>query len=203
MWWQRRTAIFLSARLIEVARLASTSVNINICKIQKATNFTYFYLKISKIFHIRPSKIVYIVYTIILLISHFAPFFLSLLLIIFFLRYTQTQTHPHTNTNTQTNQHWDRSALAAEIGGCGSTESVLVGFDSCGAGGFLFLWFLWWRWVLVVDKLFDHERKRKKKMLVEGGDLTVRKGRRRSLPWKGEESRRSQKDKDWSEWEMR
>ena len=92
-----------------------------------------------------------------------------------------SQTHPHTNTNTQTNQHSDRSALAAEIGGCGSTESVLLGFDSCGAGGFLFLWFLWWRWVLVVDKLFDRERKRKKKMLVEGGDLTVRKGRRRSL----------------------
>ena len=35
--------------------------------------------------------------------------------------------------------------------------------------------------MLVVDKLFDHERKRKKKMLVEEGDLTVRKGRRRSL----------------------
>lgn len=57
--------------------------------------------------------------------------------------------------------------LAAEIGACGSTESALVGFDSCGAGGFLFLWFLWWRLVLVVDKLFDHERKRKKKILVE------------------------------------
>ena len=73
------------------------------------------------------------------------------------------------------------SMLAAEIGACGSMESVLVGFDSCGAGGFLFLWFLWWRLVLVVDKLFDHERKRKKKMLVKGRDLTVRKGRRRSL----------------------
>ena len=71
--------------------------------------------------------------------------------------------------------------LAAEIGASGLMESVLVGFDSCGAGGFLFLWFLWWRLVLVVDKLFDHERKRKKKMLVEGGDLTVRKGRRRRL----------------------
>ena len=65
--------------------------------------------------------------------------------------------------------------LAAEIDAYGSTESVLVGFDSCGASGFLFLW---WRLVLVVDKLFDHERKRKKKMVVEGGDLTVRKGRR-------------------------
>ena len=53
-----------------------------------------------------------------------------------------------------------------------------MGFDSCGASGFLFLW---WRLVLVMDKLFDHERKRKKKMLVEEGDLTVRKGRRRSL----------------------
>ena len=31
--------------------------------------------------------------------------------------------------------------------------------------------------VLVVDKLFEHERKRKKKILVEGSDLTVRKGR--------------------------
>ena len=68
--------------------------------------------------------------------------------------------------------------LAAEIGSCGSMESVLVGFDSCGAGGFLFLW---WRLVLVVDKLFDHERRRKKKMLVKGGELTVKIGRRRSL----------------------
>ena len=42
------------------------------------------------------------------------------------------------------------------------------------------MWFLWWRLVLVVDKLFDHERKTKKKMLVEGGDLTERKGRRRT-----------------------
>ena len=40
---------------------------------------------------------------------------------------------------------------------------VLVGFDSCGSCGGD--WCLWW-----------------KKMLVEGGDLTVRKGRRRSLP---------------------
>ena len=42
---------------------------------------------------------------------------------------------------------------------------VLVRFDSYG-----------WRLVVVVDKLFDHERKRKKKMLVGGGDLAVRKG---------------------------
>ena len=35
--------------------------------------------------------------------------------------------------------------------------------------------------MVVVDKLFDHERKRKKKMLVEGDDLTVRKGRRSLL----------------------
>ena len=35
--------------------------------------------------------------------------------------------------------------------------------------------------MVVVDKLFDHERKRKKKMLAEGGDLTVRKGRRSLL----------------------
>ena len=35
--------------------------------------------------------------------------------------------------------------------------------------------------MVVVDKLFDNERKRKKKMLVKGRDLTVRKGRR-SLP---------------------
>ena len=59
-WWQRRTTIFLSARLIEVARLASTLVEVNICKIckiQKTTNFTHF---ISKIFHISPSKNVHI-----------------------------------------------------------------------------------------------------------------------------------------------
>ena len=47
---------------------------------------------------------------------------------------------------------------------------VLVRFDSYG-----------WRLVVVVDKLFDHERKRKKKMLVGGGDLAVRKGRRKKL----------------------
>ena len=67
-------------------------MDVNICKIQKATNFTYF---IPKIFHISPSKTVHIytfatvtvhiytvivtVYPIILLISHFAPFFLSFL----------------------------------------------------------------------------------------------------------------------------
>ena len=28
------------------------------------------------------------------------------------------------------------SVLAVEIGACGLMESVLVGFDSCGAGGF-------------------------------------------------------------------
>ena len=28
------------------------------------------------------------------------------------------------------------SVLAAEIGACGSTESALVGFNSCGDGGF-------------------------------------------------------------------
>ena len=47
---------------------------------------------------------------------------------------------------------------------------VLVRFDSYG-----------WRLVVVVDKLFDHERKRKKKILVGGGDLAVRKGRRKKL----------------------
>ena len=35
--------------------------------------------------------------------------------------------------------------------------------------------------MVVVDKLFDHERKRKKKILVGGGDLAVRKGRRKKL----------------------
>ena len=91
-------------------------MNIKLCKIQKATNFTHF---IPKIFHINPSKTMNIytfatVYIIILLISHFAPFFslfsmqnklTSPLHIVFFLRYTQTQTHPHPNTSTQTNQH--------------------------------------------------------------------------------------------------
>ena len=71
---------------------ASTSVDVNIYKIQKVTNFTYF---TPKIFPISPSKTVHIytfatvtvhiytvivvVYSIILLISHFTPFFLSLL----------------------------------------------------------------------------------------------------------------------------
>ena len=34
------------------------------------------------------------------------------------------------------------SMLAAEIGACGSTESMLVGFDSCGSCGGD--WYLWW-----------------------------------------------------------
>ena len=67
-------------------------MDVKLCKIQKATNFTHF---VQKIFHISLSKTMYIytfaivtmhiytvtvaVYTIILLISHFAPFFLSLL----------------------------------------------------------------------------------------------------------------------------
>ena len=38
---------------------ASTSVDVNICKIQKATNFTHF---TPKIFHISPSKTVHILY---------------------------------------------------------------------------------------------------------------------------------------------
>ena len=106
---------------------ASTSLDVNICKIQKATNFTHF---TPKIFHISPSKTVYIytfaivtmhiymvtiaVYPIILLISHSAPFFLSLLhlqkqlklllslIIFFFLWYTQT--HPHRQANTETHK---------------------------------------------------------------------------------------------------
>ena len=106
---------------------ASTSVNVNIYKIQKAINFTYF---TPKIFHINPSKTVHIytfatvtvhiytvtvaMYSIILLIFHFAPFFLSLLhlqnqlvlllsLIIFFSLW-YTQTHPHKQTNTETHK---------------------------------------------------------------------------------------------------
>ena len=112
---------------------ASTSVDAKLRKIQKVTNFTHF---AQKIFHIDLSKTVYTcatlivyictvtvaMYPIILLISHFTHFFLSLLraqrtqsqtspiLILFFFRYTQTHPHPHTkhtNTSTQKNQHRD------------------------------------------------------------------------------------------------
>ena len=125
---------------------ASTSVDVNICKIQKATNFTHF---TPKIFHISPSKTVYIytftivtmhiymvtiaVYPIILLISHFAPFFLSLLhlqkqlklflslIIFFFLWYTQTNQHKDTQEHmdhlmlVDRCYNGDHSLLAAEI----------------------------------------------------------------------------------------
>ena len=67
-------------------------MDVKLCKIQKAANFTHF---VPKFFHISLSNTVYIytfaivtlhiytvtvvMYTIILLISHFAYFFLSLL----------------------------------------------------------------------------------------------------------------------------
>ena len=156
MWWQRRTAIFLSARLIEVARLASTSVNVNICKIQKATNFTYFYLKISKIFHIRPSKIVYIVYTIILLISHFAPFFFSPFSSSSFSSDTHKHKHKHTHTHTQTHRqintemhkHTHANKPTERQIGAGSEDRCLW-VDGVRACGFWFLW-CWWVFHLVV-----------------------------------------------------
>ena len=83
-------------------------MNIKLCKIQKATNFTHF---IPKIFHINPSKTMNIytfatVYIIILLISHFAPFF-SLL----YAKQTDFSSpyrlfpQIHTNTNTPTPKH--------------------------------------------------------------------------------------------------
>ena len=101
---------------------ASALVDVKLRKIQKATNFTHFALKI---FHISP-KIVYVyifatvtvhiytvtvaVYYIILLISYFAHFSLSSP----FAKPTQTSSLPHhllppihTNTLTQTNQHRD------------------------------------------------------------------------------------------------
>ena len=110
-------------------------------------------------------------------------------------KHTHTQTHPRKQTNRETDQCWRR-------------RSVLVGWQSPCLWvlilvllvGFLFLW---WRLVLMVDKLFDHERKRKRKMLVEGGDLTMRKGRRRSLPWKEEERSRRRTKIGLSLWEMR
>ena len=96
-------------------------MDVNICKIQKTTNFTHF---TPKIFHISLFKTVHIytfatvtvrtvivaVYPIILLISHFAPFFsLSSPSV----KPTHTSSLPHyfllplihTNTPTQTNQH--------------------------------------------------------------------------------------------------
>ena len=120
---------------------ASTSVDVKLCKIQKATNFTHF---APKIFHISLSKTVYIitcaivimhictvlvdVYPIILLISHFAPFFLSLFSVHNelndfsspYLLFPQI----HTNTPTQTNQQRNRSVLV--LVACGS---VLVALD--------------------------------------------------------------------------
>jgi len=135
----------------QLRALPFTSMDVKLCKIQKTTNFTHFALKI---FHINLSKTVYIytcaivtvhictvtivVYPIILLISHFTPFFLSLLHaqrtqsqasplpIFFFLRYTQTHLHTntsiqrYTNTPTWTNQQRDRSVLV--LVACGSVD---------------------------------------------------------------------------------
>ena len=100
---------------------ASTPARVNLCKIQKVTNFTHF---TPKIFHISPSKVVQI-YTFatvtmhrcmvtvarvyhILLISCFAPFFS-----LFFMQNKLTSLlNPHhlfpqihTNTNTPTHKH--------------------------------------------------------------------------------------------------
>ena len=117
----------------------STLVDINICKIQKITNFTHF---TPKIFYISPSKIVYIytfatiivhiytitvtVHTIILLISQFPTFFLSLLCVQNELNlrlllssssfssdthkhiYIDKSTQRYTNTPTRTNQQKER-----------------------------------------------------------------------------------------------
>jgi len=99
----------------------SSSVDVNIYKIQKTTNFTHF---TPKIFHISLFKTVHIytfatvivrtvtiaMYPIILLISHFAPFFS---LSSPSAKPTHTSSLPHyfllplihTNTPTQTNQH--------------------------------------------------------------------------------------------------
>ena len=61
------------------------------------------------------------------------------------------------------------SVLAAEIGACGSTKSVLVGlqrsvlmgFDSCGACGGD--WCLWWRVDLIVRERRRRRRRRRRR----------------------------------------
>ena len=109
-WWQRRTTIFLSARLIEVARLASTLVEVNICKIckiQKTTNFTHF---ISKIFHTSPSKNVHI-YTFIIVTTHICTvtvacvyrYFINFTFCAFFSLPFPHRLFPQIHTNTNTN----------------------------------------------------------------------------------------------------
>ena len=135
-------------------------MDVKLFKIQKATNFKHFS---PKIFHISPFKTMYIytfatvtvhiytvivaVYPIILLISHFAPFFslssscktnsvsdFSSAHLLFPQTHTNTPTHKHihidksiqryTNTPTRTNQQRDRSVLVLVT--CGS---VLVALD--------------------------------------------------------------------------
>ena len=103
---------------------ASASMDVKLCKIQKTINFTYF---APKIFHINPFKTVYIytfatltvhiytitivVYTIILLISHFTPFFFSFSSLCKRNSISNFSSphllfpHIHTNTSTETNQH--------------------------------------------------------------------------------------------------
>ena len=115
---------------------APVLVDVKLCKIKKkTTNFTHF---APKIFHISHSKTVYIyifatatvhiytiiiaVYTIILLISHFAPFFLSLL-------HLQTNTDffsPSSSSSsfdTHKHTHSDKPTQ-----GCTKTHGL---FDAC------------------------------------------------------------------------
>ena len=151
MWWQRRTAIFLSARLIEVARLASTSIDVNICKIcniQKVINFIHF---ISKIFYINPSKIVYI-YTFAAITMHICTvtvtcvyhYFINFTFCAFFSLPSPhrllPQIHPHKHTHTD--KPIDRQISASDRDRC-------LWVDGVYACGFWFLW-CWWVFILVV-----------------------------------------------------
>ena len=145
---------------------------------------------------------------------------------------TNRQTHTHRQINTEIHKHTHANKpterqIGAGVGRLWIDGSVMVALDQSlwvdgigsrclwiGVGGgdrCLWIdgvcacgfWFLWRRLVLEVDKWFDHKRKRKKKMLVEGGELTVRKGRMRSFPWKEEKRSKRSIKIGLSLWEMR
>ena len=110
-------------------------MDVNICKIQKAINFTYF---TPKIFHISPSKIVHI-YTFTTVIMHI--YTVTIIVSYYFINFsfhslfshsspsakpTHTSSLPHhlllplihTNTPTQTNQHRDTQNPKPTISHC-------------------------------------------------------------------------------------
>ena len=116
-------------------------------------------------------------------------------------KHTHTQTQTHRQINTETDRRWRRrSVVVGRRSPCFWVLIlvVLVGFYSCGScGGDGCLW--WINYLTMRGK--GRKRCLWREVIWPWGK---EEGGVYSLPWKEEErSRRSQKDKDWSEWEMR